>query len=85
MKQRLFHNGQPTRDSFRKIYEGMISTAPFGTISLIASLLAATLYQENHGRKYKHENIVSIVRYIHRMPVLLECCYFEMESSQSES
>ena len=83
--KRLFHNGQPTRDGVRKIYEGMISTAPFGTFGLIASLLAATLYQENHDRKFKHGNIVSIVRYIPRMQVLLECCYSEMESSQLES
>ena len=52
--ERLFHNGQPTRDGVRKIYEGMISTSPFGTLGLIASLWAATIYQESHDRKYKH-------------------------------
>ena len=26
--KRLFHNGQPTRDGVRKIYEGMISNSP---------------------------------------------------------
>ena len=36
--KRLFHNGQPTRDGVRKIYEGMISASPFGTLGLIASL-----------------------------------------------
>ena len=36
--KRLFHNGQPTRDGVGKIYEGMISTLPFGTLGLIASL-----------------------------------------------
>ena len=36
--KRLFHSGQPTRDGVRKIYEGMISTSPFGTLGLIASL-----------------------------------------------
>ena len=44
--KRLFHNGQPTRDGVRKIYEEMISTSPFGTLDLIA-----TLYQENHDMK----------------------------------
>ena len=36
--KRLFHNGQPTRDGVRKIYEEKISTSPFGTLGLIASL-----------------------------------------------
>ena len=31
--KRLFHNGQPTRDGVRKIYEGLIAT-----LGLIASL-----------------------------------------------
>ena len=83
--KRLFHNGQPTRNGVRKIYEGMISTSPFGTLGLIASLWAVTIYQENHDRKCKHGNIVSIGRYIPRMQVLLQCCYLEMESSQLES
>ena len=83
--KRLFHNGQPTRDGVRKIYEGMISTSQFGTLGLIASLCAATLYQEKHDSKCKHGNIVSSGRYIPRMQVLLECCYLEMESSQLES
>ena len=83
--KRLFHNDQPTRGGVRKFYERMISTSPFGTLCLIASLSAAILYQENHDRKYKPGNIVSIGRYIPRMQVLLECCYLEMESSQLES
>ena len=33
-----FHNGQPIRDGVHKINEGMISTSPFGTLFLIASL-----------------------------------------------
>ena len=36
--KRLFDNGQPTRDGVRKIYEGMISTSPFGTVGFKASL-----------------------------------------------
>ena len=82
--KRLYHNGQPT-DGVRKIYEEMISTLPFGTLDLIASLGATTLYQENHDRKSKHGNIVSIGRYINRKQVLLEGCYLEIESSQLES
>ena len=31
--KRLFHNGQPTRN----IYEGMISTSPFGTLGYIVT------------------------------------------------
>ena len=34
----LLHNGQPTRDGVSKIYSGMISTSPFGTLGLMASL-----------------------------------------------
>ena len=30
----LFHDGQPTRDGVRKIYEGVISTSPLGTLGL---------------------------------------------------
>ena len=81
--KRLFR--QPTRDDVRKIYEEMILISTFGTLDLIASLLATTLYQENHDRKCRHGTIVSIRRYIPRMQVLMEYCYLEMESSQLES
>ena len=37
IRETLFHNGQLFRDCVRKIYEGMISTSPFGTLGLIAS------------------------------------------------
>ena len=56
--KRLLHNGQPTCDGVRKIYEGMILTSSYVTLDLIAYLRAATLYQGNHDRKYKHGNIV---------------------------
>ena len=52
----------------------MISTSPFGTLGLIASLWAATLYQENQNKKYKHWNIVSTGGYILFMQALHECC-----------
>ena len=83
--QCLFHNGQPSRDGVRKTYEEMTSTSPLGTLDLIVSLLAATLYQENHDRKHQPWTSVSTGRYILRTQVLLECCYIEMESSQLES
>jgi hypothetical protein len=41
----IFHNGQPSHDSDRKISEVMTSTLPKGTIGSVAFLLAATLYQ----------------------------------------
>jgi hypothetical protein len=53
-----------------------------GTLGSVASLLAATLYQENPDRNHKLWNIVSTERYILHMQVLLECCYIRMESSQ---
>jgi hypothetical protein len=41
----IFHNGQPSHGGDRKIFEVMTSTLPKGTLGLVASLLAATLYQ----------------------------------------
>jgi hypothetical protein len=55
------------------IFEVMTSTLPKGTLGSVASLLAATLYQENRNNKFW--NIVSSERYILHMQVLLECCY----------
>jgi hypothetical protein len=43
----IFHNGQPSHDGDRKIFEVMTSTLPKGTLGSVASLLAATLYQGN--------------------------------------
>jgi len=71
----IFHNGQPSHGGDRKIFEVMTSTLPKGTIGSVASLLAATLYQENPDRNHKLWNIVSPERYIHHMQALLECCY----------
>jgi hypothetical protein len=42
----------------------MTSTLPKGTLGSVASLLAATLYQENPDRNHKLWNIVSSERYI---------------------
>jgi hypothetical protein len=42
-----------------------------GTLSSVASLLAATLYQGNPDRNHKLCNIVSSERYILHMQVLL--------------
>ena len=55
----IFHNGQPSHGGDRKIFEVMTSTSPKGTIGLVASLLAATLYQGNPDRNRKLWNIVS--------------------------
>ena len=41
----IFHNGQPSRDGDRKIFDVMTSTLPKGNLGSVASLLAATLYQ----------------------------------------
>ena len=43
----------PTRDGVYKIYEGRISTSPYGSLGVIASFWAATRYQGNRNRKYK--------------------------------
>jgi hypothetical protein len=59
----------------RDIFEVMTSTLPKGTLGSLASLLAATLYQENPNRNHKLWNIVSSERYVLHMQVLLECCY----------
>jgi hypothetical protein len=48
----------------RKMFEVMTSTLPNGTLGSVASLLAATLYQENSDRNHKLLNIVSSERYI---------------------
>lgn len=80
--KRIYHNGKPTHDGVRKTCEGMISTSPLGTLGLITSLWAETLYQGNHDMKYKPLNIVSTERFILRMQALLECCYIKIESSQ---
>ena len=71
----IFHNGQPSHDCNRKIFEVMTSTLPKGTLGSVASLLAATLYQRNPDGNHKLWNIVSSERYILHMQVLLECCY----------
>ena len=31
----IFHNGQQSRDSVRKMYEGMITTVPLATLGFI--------------------------------------------------
>jgi hypothetical protein len=52
-----FHNGQPSHGGDRKIFEVMTSTLPKGTLGSVASLLAATLYQEILVHiKYKNRN-----------------------------
>jgi hypothetical protein len=46
------------------MFEAMTSTLPKRTLGSVASLLAATLYQENPDRNHKLWNIVSSERYI---------------------
>jgi hypothetical protein len=70
-----FHSGQPSHGGDRKTFEVMTSTYPGGTLGSVASLLAATLYQQFSDRNNKLWNIVSTERYILHMQVLLECCY----------
>jgi hypothetical protein len=72
---KIFDNGQPSHGGDRNIFEVMTSTLPKGTLGLVVSLLAATLYQGNPDRNNKLWNIVSSERYILHMQVLLECCY----------
>ena len=45
------------------------------TLSNVAYLLAATLYQGNIDRNHKLCNIVSTDLYLHHMEMLLEYCY----------
>ena len=71
----IFHSGQPNHGGDRKTFEVMTSTLPKGTLGLVASLLAAALYQGNPDRNHKLWNIVSSERYILHMQVLLELCY----------
>jgi hypothetical protein len=61
----------PSHGGDRKLFEVMTSTFPKGTLSSVASLLAATLYQGNPDRNHKLWNIVSSERYILHMQVLL--------------
>jgi len=57
----IFHNGQPSRGGDRKTFELMTSTLPIATLRSVASLLAATLYQENPDRNHKLWNIALIM------------------------
>ena len=56
----IFHNGQPSHGGDHKTFEVMTST--FG---LVASMLAATLYQGNPDRNHKLWNIASTEIYIY--------------------
>ena len=51
----IFHNSQPSHGGNRNIFEVMTSTLSRGTLGSVASLLAATLYQENPDRNNKLE------------------------------
>ena len=59
----IFHSGQPSHGGDRKTFEVMTSTYLRGTLSSVASLLAATLYQGNPDRSHKLWNITSTERY----------------------
>jgi hypothetical protein len=64
----------------------MTSPLPKGTLGSVASLLAATLYQENPDRNHKLWNIVSSERYIYS---ICRCCWnvatYKFESSRWEN
>ena len=81
----IFHNGQPCHGGDRKTFEVMTSTLPIGSLGLVASMIAATLYQGNPDRNHKLWNIGSTERYLLHMQELLECCYIKIESSQWEN
>jgi hypothetical protein len=57
----IFHNGQPCHGGDRKTFEIMTSTLPIGSLGLVASMIAATLYQGNPDRNHKLWNIGSTV------------------------
>ena len=59
-----FHNGQPSHDGDRKMFELMTSALPKGTLGSVVSLLAAILYHGNPDRNPKLWNIVLFKRYI---------------------
>jgi hypothetical protein len=44
----IFHNGQLSHGGDHTVFEVMISSLPRGTLGSVASLLAATLYQETY-------------------------------------
>jgi hypothetical protein len=56
-----------TNPVISKIFQVMTSNLPKGTLGSVASLLAATLYQENPDRDHKLWYIVSSERYILHM------------------
>ena len=56
----IYHNGQPSNGTDRKIFEVMTSTLPIGTLVSVASLLATILYQGNPDRNHKLWNKISI-------------------------
>ena len=54
----IFHSGQPSHGGDRTLFEVKNLTLPRGTIALVVSLLAATLYQGNSDTNHKLWNIV---------------------------
>jgi hypothetical protein len=71
----IFHNGQPSHGSNRKISKWWLQLYQKETFGSVAFLLAVTLYQGSPDRNHKLWNIVSSERCILHMQVLLECCY----------
>ena len=57
----IFHSGHPSHGGDSKISELMTSISPKGTISSVASVLAATIDQGNPDRNHKLWNIVSYI------------------------
>jgi hypothetical protein len=54
----IFQNRQPSHGGDRKYFEVMTSTLPKGTLGVVASMLAATLYNGIRERNHKLWNIV---------------------------
>ena len=65
----IFHSGQPSHGGDLKTFEVMTSTYLRRTLGLVASLLAATLYQANHDMNHKLWNIGSTARQILYMKI----------------
>jgi hypothetical protein len=58
----MFRNGYPSRRSDQKTFEVITSTWSIETLGSVASLLAATLCQENPDRNHKLSNFGSTER-----------------------
>jgi hypothetical protein len=80
--RQIFHSSQPSRGGDRTTFEVMTSTQLRGTLGLVASLLAATLYQGIPDMNHKLRSIVSTERYILNMQVLFSSNIWVFKNSK---